>query len=573
MGGESLILPLIIPLVAASLTGLLARRAGLSIVAGYVAGGIIVGPILRLVDPSSDILSFLSELGIILIAFEIGLTLRLDFFSRMGTRAAGIVGVEVVIVSLLSYLVGIVLSLKWGDMLILIFIAVNTSTAVTFKMLEERHPEEGEEKKLVLGVGAFEDVVSILGLTIFPALSLLGTPSLSDLVRTVGAIVITVTLMIYLGIRILVRPLKWVARKGEEIFLAVSLAVVLTYSYIGIVSGLSEALGAFVAGLVVSKLEVSKTISERFHSLRDLSALIFFSSIGASLPSVSNAPLVAAALGTALLVVFIKFFGFSISSWITGLRLEESFRLGLYMLAISEFGVIVAKDAVESGVASQTFYLTSVIALAVSAFLSSCLIKFEQPLSEKMAGLIPIPLRFSLERFFTAVRESVPSQSQSLVNVKRALWELTRRVAIISFVVFAANLAVTFVTPILSPVVRAFAEATIALSALIIAFLIAIRMKGVFLRLVKGATLKMFSQQRHIGDIVASILYAATLCIISIIMIIISYTQIERFFSLFVGKELASPLIFILITIPIILLYRYIYAVAKRLEEIVQITE
>jgi CPA2 family monovalent cation:H+ antiporter-2 len=440
-------------------------------------------------------------------------------------------------------------------------------------MLEERHPEEGEEKKLVLGVGAFEDVVSILGLTIFPALSLLGTPSLSDLVRTVGAIVITVTLMIYLGIRILVRPLKWVARKGEEIFLAVSLAVVLTYSYIGIVSGLSEALGAFVAGLVVSKLEVSKTISERFHSLRDLSALIFFSSIGASLPSVSNAPLVAAALGTALLVVFIKFFGFSISSWITGLRLEESFRLGLYMLAISEFGVIVAKDAVESGVASQTFYLTSVIALAVSAFLSSCLIKFEQPLSEKMAGLIPIPLRFSLERFFTAVRESVPSQSQSLVDVKRALWELTRRVAIISFVVFAANLAVTFVTPILSPVVRAFAEATIALSALIIAFLIAIRMKGVFLRLVKGATLKMFSQQRHIGDIVASILYAATLCIISIIMIIISYTQIERFFSLFVGKELASPLIFILITIPIILLYRYIYAVAKRLEEIVQITE
>jgi len=573
LGGESLILPLVIPLVAASLTGLLARRAGLSIVAGYVAGGIIVGPILRLVDPSSDILSFLSELGIILIAFEIGLTLRLDFFSRMGTRAAGIVGVEVVIVSLLSYLVGIVLSLKWGDMLILIFIAVNTSTAVTFKMLEERHPEEGEEKKLVLGVSAFEDVVSILGLTIFPALSLLGTPSLLDLVRTVGAIVITVTLMIYLGIRILVRPLKWVARKEEEIFLAVSLAVVLAYSYIGIVSGLSEALGAFVAGLVVSKLEVSKSISERFHSLRDLSALIFFSSIGASLPSVSDAPLVAAALGTALLVVFIKFFGFSISSWITGLRLEESFRLGLYMLAISEFGVIVAKDAVESGVASQTFYLTSVIALAVSAFLSSCLIKFEQPLSEKMAGLMPIPLRFSLEGFFTAIRERVSSQSQSLVDVKRALWELTRRVAIISFVVFAANLAVTFVTPILSPVVRAFAEATIALSAVIVVFLVAIRMKGVFLRLVKGATVKMFSQQRHIGDIVASILYAVTLCIISIVMIIISYTQIERFFSLFVGKELASPLIFILITIPLILLYRYIYAVAKRLEEIVQIAE
>lgn len=573
MGEDSLILPLVIPLVASSLTGLLARKAGLSIVAGYVAGGIIVGPILRLVDPSSDILSFLSELGIILIAFEIGLTVKLGFFGRMGTKAASIVGVEVIIVSLISYLVASVLSLTWGDALILIFIAVNTSTAVTFKMLEERHPEESEEKKLVLGVGAFEDVVSIIGLAMFPALSLIGTPAPLELARTVGAIVVAVTLMIYLGLRILIRPLKWVAGREEEIFLAVSLAVVLAYSYVGVVTGLSGALGAFVAGLVVSKLEVSKSISERLHSLRDLSALIFFSSIGASLPMVTDAPLVAIALGTALLVVFIKFFGFSLSSWITGLRLEESFRLGLYMLAISEFGVIIAKDAVESGVASQSFYLASVIALAVSAFLSSSLIKFEQTLPNKIAALMPATFRFSMEKFFTTLRESMAGQSSSFADVKLALWELIRRVVIIFFVVFVANFAVTFVTPIFPLMIRPHAEAAIAIFALIIIVLIVIRMKGVFLRLGRGVAAKMSGEQMHIGDIMASILYIVTLGVASVAMMIISYAQVERFFSFFIGKEGASPLIFILLTILLILLYRYILAAAKKLEEILQITE
>lgn len=573
MGEENLILPLVIPLVAAALTGLLARKAGLSIVAGYVAGGAIVGPILKLVDPSSDILSFLSELGIILIAFEIGLTLRLDFFSRMGTRVAGIVGVEVIIVSLFSYLMGTILSLKWGDMLILIFIAVNTSTAVTFKMLEERHPEESEEKRFVLGVGTLEDVVSIVGLTIFPVLSHLGAQSPLELVRTVGTIVIIVTLMIYLGIQVLKKPLEWMAREDQEIFLTASLAVVLAYSYFGVVSGLSAALGAFVAGLVISKLGVSKSISERFRSLRDLSALIFFSSIGASLPSVFDASLVVASVGVALLVVFIKFFGFSISSWMMGFELEESFRLGLYMLAISEFGVIIAKYAVKSGIASQSFYLASVIALAVSALLSSCLIKFEQSLPKKMARLMPAAFRFSMERFFTAIRESMISQSSSFIEIRSALREFIKRVAIIFFVVFAANFTITFVTPILPPAIRTYTEAIIALSALAIVLLIAIRLKGVFQKLGREVATKLARQQKRIEDIVVSVLYVATLAVISVAMTIISYIQIERLLSLFVGKGGASLLIFVLIIIPLILLYRYILAATKKLEDAFQIME
>lgn len=243
------------------------------------------------------------------------------------------------------------------------------------------------------------------------------------------------------------------------------------------------------------------------------------------------------------------------------------------MLTISEFGVIVAKDAVESGVASQSFYLASVIALAVSAFLSSCLVKFEQSLPKKMVGLIPSTFRFTMERVFTTIRDSMAGQSSSIEDIRFALWEFIRRVAIIFFCSFLANFAVTFVTPVLPTTIRGYIEAVIAIFALAVVLLVALRLRRVFLRLSRGVATKMAKQQKHIGDIIASILYVGTLVFISVTMIIVSYVQVERFFNLLVGKEGASPLVFILIAIPLILLYRYILAAAKKLEGILQITE
>ncbi|MGB9659509.1 MAG: cation:proton antiporter [Nitrososphaerales archaeon] len=571
MGEEGLILPLVLPLVAASLMGLLLQRAGLSLVAGYIAGGIIVGPILGLVEHSSQILSFLSELGIILITFEIGLAVKMDFFSRGGTKAAGIVGVEVAIISLISYMAGSALSLRWGDTLVLAFMAVNTSTAITFKILEERRYQQAESRRLVLAVGAFEDVVAIVGLSIFPILSHAGVPSLLDLLRVVAAILVSITVMVYLGLRVLREPLGWVAKRESEIFVAISLAVVLIYSYVSVISGLSAALGAFVAGLAISNLEVSGSVSDKLRSLRDLSALIFFSSIGASLPIVRDPLLIIIALAVALLVVFMKFFGFSVSSWMLGLRLEDSFRLGLYMLAISEFGVIIAKDATESGVASQSIYLVSVIALVASAVLSSSLVKYEDSLPKKLSGLMPPPLRLSLERFFTTLRDAMTSQFSGLVEIRRALWELVKRLAIISIVVFGANLTIAYITPLLPSAIRPHIETAIGLLTISIVSLIAIRMKKVFVRLSKSVVARIGDSQRQAGDIMVGFLYTLTIGVVSAAMIIVSYAQIVRVFTLILSREGASVVSFLLIVAILIITYRYALLLARRLEKIFEI--
>jgi Kef-type K+ transport system membrane component KefB len=546
---EDAILLLVVPLVAAAVCGILARRLGFSVIAGYILGGVIVGPALHLVNPESTLLTFLSELGVILISFEIGLVVKLDFLSRGGLKSGGIVVVEVIIVSLLTLFFGTVLDFSWGETLVLIFMAMNTSTAITFKMLEERGGNDPGTREIILGVGAFEDIIAIVGLSVFPVLAAAGRPSVGNIFQLLIGILLSVIFMVYLGLRLLKRPLQWAAGKESEIFLALSLAVVLSYAYIGVLSGLSTAFGAFIAGLVVSNLGVQEVVEEKLRSLRDLSSLIFFSSIGASLPVVEDPALITIAIVISLFVVFVKFVGFSISSWVMGIKLEQAFRLGLYMLAISEFGVILARNAFDSGFASEGLYLISVIALAGSAVMSSGLIMFEMTLPDRLASVFPRRLRERLEGMFRVVGEALGKEAAVFEEIRSAFWELLRRVAIILLVVGVGNLVITYVTPVLVPeIIRGYVDVAIASFIIIIVGIVSLRMRGVYKRLIHGVASKVGKLHRSVNDLLENFLYLVTLAIVATTILLVSFPLIVRTFGGVLG-DLGSGLVIVLVII------------------------
>jgi Kef-type K+ transport system membrane component KefB len=568
---EDLILLLVLPLVAASIMGVIARSLGLSIIAGYIIGGIIVGPVFHLVDPASPILSFLSELGIILIAFEIGLTVKLDFLNRGGFRSGGIVAVEILLVSLVSFLLGSVLGLKWGDILVFIFMAVNTSTAVTFKLMEERGVEENV-RTMILGVGAFEDIVAIVGLSIFPVLAAVDSSSSLTLMRLIVSILIAVVLMIYIGLRVLTDTLEWVAQRESEIFLAVSLAIVLIYAYVGLLSGLSTALGAFIAGLVVSNLKVSEIVSEKLHSLRDLSTLIFFSSIGASLPVLQDPLLFTLSIITALFVVLVKFFGFSLSSWVMGMPMMSSYQLGLYMLAISEFGVILAKNAADEGLASPTLYTVSVIALAASAILSSLMIKFENQIPARMTALFPEQMRNRLENVFAILRSAMDKEAVALYEIRLVLWNLFKRITAILFVVGITNILLTYLTPILIAPFRIPVELLIVGFTVVVVFFLTLRVRGLIVKLVQGIMKNMQKTQIGLNEVLVSFLYVVTLCIVLIFGLGMSFPLLQRNFNYMFG-ELGSELLVVgLILLILFLTWRRALRACLRLEEMFKLS-
>jgi Kef-type K+ transport system membrane component KefB len=355
--------------------------------------------------------------------------------------------------------------------------------------------------------------------------------------------------MIYLGLRFLKRPLQWAAGKESEIFLALSLSVVLTYAYVANAIGLSYSFGAFIAGLVVSNLSVHGEVEEKMRSIRDLSSLIFFASIGASLPAVEDATLITIAIIVSLFVVFVKFIGFSLSGWIMGIKLEKSFRLGLYMLTISEFGVILARNAMESGFGSEELYLISVITLAGSAMLSSGLIMFEKTLPERLAGLMPEELRARSEGTFRVIGEAIGKETQVFDEIRSAFWELARRVAIILLVVGAGNLAINVVTPVLFPApLRNWVDITIACFVVIVVFLISLRMRRVYRTLIQGVASRLGKIHKSVNDRMESFLYFTTLALVGTTVLLVSFPLIARVFGGVFG-DLGSGVVVVVVII------------------------
>jgi len=570
---EDTIMILVVPLIAASVCGIIARRLGFSAIAGYILGGVIVGPILHLIDTQSTLLTFLSELGIILISFEIGLVVKLDFLSRGGLKSGGIVAVEIIIVSLLTMFFGTVLDFSWGDTLVLIFMAMNTSTAITFKMLEERGVNDPRTRGTILGVGAFEDIIAIIGLSIFPVLAAAERPSATNIIQLLVSILLSVIFMVYLGLRLLSRPLRWAAGKESEIFLALSLAVVLTYAYVGVLSGLSTAFGAFIAGLVVSNIGVQEAVEEKLRSIRDLSSIIFFSSIGASLPVVKDPTLITIAIIVSIFVVLVKFVGFSLSSWVMGIKLEQAFRLGLYMLAISEFGVIMARNAVESGFGSEEIYLISVIALAGSAVMSSGLIMFESTLPDRLASVFPRKLRERLEGIFRVVGEAVGKEAVVFEEVRSAFWELMRRVAIVLLVVGVGNVAITYVTPIFVPqMFRSYIDVTVACFTIIVVLIVSVRMRSVYKKLIDAVAVRVGKPHRSVNDRMESFLYFTTLALVATTILFVSFPLLVRSFGGVLGDLGSGVVVVAVIVIFFFLAGRAALRATRGLEETFELT-
>jgi Kef-type K+ transport system membrane component KefB len=384
----------LVVLLPASLLGLTARRFGFSSIVGYVAAGVLVGPVFNLVEISSPVLDFLRELGIILIAFQIGLTIKLDSFPRW--RAGGVVLVELFLVGGLMSLAGVLLNLGFAAAFILALMALNTSSAVVFHLLDEDRQSADEPiVGIALGVGAFEDIISIVGLALLSAVTLSEEVPIAELPRLL--FIILVTMMLIFATRIARHVIHHFGLADKELLMILSATFVIAFAFVGELLGLSTALGAFVAGLAVSSIVEAEEIRERFLSFTDVAALVFFASIGASLPALIDVPLVAIVVGISILVILVKYFSFSISSWLVGANRRDAFQIGLYMIAISEFGIIIASEGFKSGVISEQIYLVSIVAMVVSTVIASSLRNRRVAISQKLASLVPEPFASLVE--------------------------------------------------------------------------------------------------------------------------------------------------------------------------------
>ena len=283
--------PLIAMLVAglglAFLFGALAHRFRVSPVAGYLLAGIAVGPFTPGFVADQALAAELAELGVILLMFGVGL--HFSFKDLLSVRRVAVPGAlaQIAVVTFLG--LALATALGWNPAEGLVFgLALSVaSTVVMLRTLQGAHLLESEDGRIAVGWLIVEDLVMIFALVLLPALVAHAQPEAgsdvwSALAVTVGKIAAFVAVMLVVGRRIIPWTLHWVAHTGSrELFRLAVLAIALVVAFAAaVLFGVSFALGAFFAGMILSESPLSQRAAEESLPLRDAFAVLFFVSVG-----------------------------------------------------------------------------------------------------------------------------------------------------------------------------------------------------------------------------------------------------------------------------------------------------
>jgi CPA2 family monovalent cation:H+ antiporter-2 len=340
--------PVLVLLAAAVLVVVIFRSLKLPPLLGYLIVGVLIGPHALGWVTSTEEVRDLAEIGVVFLMFSIGLEFSLSRLLTMRRIVFGLGGAQVLVTMLLVFGVAGAVGVSWQGGIVLGGALAMSSTAILAKLLAERFELNSPHGRQIIGILLFQDLAVVPLLILIPAL---GAPA-EELAANLGfailkaAVVLTVLLVV--GQRLMRAWFHVVARqKSPELFVLNVLLVTLGVAFLTEMAGLSLALGAFVAGVLISETEYRYQVEEDIKPFRDVLLGLFFVTIGMLLDVrvvVDNAwvsvLLVSLVLAkTALIFGLSRLFGAS-----SGVAL----RTGLALGACGEFGFVILAHAAAS---------------------------------------------------------------------------------------------------------------------------------------------------------------------------------------------------------------------------------
>ena len=365
----------LIYLAAAVLAVPIAKFLGLGSIIGYLAAGILIGPWgLKLVTNPQEMLSF-SEFGVVLMLFLVGLELEPRRLWSLRKPIFGWGSVQLFGSAALMMAVALLAGVDWRLALVAALGLALSSTAIGLGVLAERNLMGTTSGQSVLSVSLLQDVAAI------PVLALLPLLAMSDLYASGGgwtgaAKALGVIAVIVLGGRLLLRPaLRWIARSDTpEIFTAASLLLVVATAALMQSVGLSMALGAFLAGVLLAESEYRRELETDIEPFKGLLLGLFFIAVGMSIDFavVLQQPLLIAGVVLGFLLLKLAVL------WAMGRAMPiPKPERPVFMILLAqggEFGFVVFQTAAQAGVVSAPASSFLVAAVAISMLLTPLLL-------------------------------------------------------------------------------------------------------------------------------------------------------------------------------------------------------
>ena len=372
--GIPLLKDVLLLLLAAVPIAFLFNRLRLPTIVGFIMTGVLIGPYgLGLIGEAAAI-EALAEIGVVLLLFTIGLEFSLRRMLEMKRLVLLGGGMQVIATSLLVTLVAYLLGRPVSQSVFFGFLVALSSTAIVLKSYVDRAEIDAPHGRAGVGILLFQDLSIVPMILLIPILGGAEGASVSRIALTMGTAVAVVAGIIFAARYIVPYLLHHVVRlRSPEVFTLTVVLLVLGTSWITSQTGLSLALGAFIAGMVLSESEYSHQIVSDVLPFRDVFNSIFFISIGMLLSlsalAANAAPVavlvVALVLGKTLLTLAVVV--------LLGYPLRVAMMTAVGLAQIGEFSFILAREGVGQGLFSeadyQRFLAASVISMIATPFL------------------------------------------------------------------------------------------------------------------------------------------------------------------------------------------------------------
>ncbi len=320
---------------------------------GYLLVGLLIGPHAAGWLPENDTTEVLGEIGVVFLMFSIGLEFSLARLKAMRSSVFGLGAAQIVASLVAAPALGMLLNIGWQAGLALGGILAMSSTAIVIKLLGERRELDAPHGRQVFGVLLFQDLSVVPLLILIPALA--AQPSGEQLAMQLGRAAVqavaVLAAVLYLGDKLLRRWFHLVARQhSSELFILNVLLVTLGIAWLTSLAGLSLALGAFLAGMLISETEYRFEVEDSIRPFRDVLLGLFFVTIGMKL----NVAEVLEHWGWVLLFLVLLVPGKLVMiaglSRAVGHPPGVALRTGLYLAQAGEFGFVLAALAMQGAV-------------------------------------------------------------------------------------------------------------------------------------------------------------------------------------------------------------------------------
>jgi CPA2 family monovalent cation:H+ antiporter-2 len=362
-------------------------------IVGFLLAGVIIGPGGFGLIQNVHQVEMLADIGVALLLFTIGVEFSLENILSMQRRIIWAGMLQVFLTILVVWIIAVAFGIAPNVGIFYGFLVTMSSTAIVLRIYNDRGEVNAIHGRLASGTLLFQDLCIVPMMLLVPVLSNTGQGTVPDIVWAVVKSLLALFIIVWTARKLVPRLLHEVALvRNREVFILFVVLVCLGTAWLASMTGLSLALGALIAGLVISESELSHQVIADVLPLRDCFSGIFFISIGMLLdPAILSHDWVTTT-GELLLMVGIKTLVVTVIFWWLYSSLRVGILLGLSLAQIGEFSFILAKAGISqkllSAAEEQTFLAASILSMIATPFLIQAAPAIAQRLT---GGTPPLP--------------------------------------------------------------------------------------------------------------------------------------------------------------------------------------